>query len=252
MQIAWTVLLVLIGVNALIIVHELGHFLVARMCGVRCDKFYIWFDIYGLRFFRFKWGQTEYGLGILPLGGYVKMFGQEDNPGQIAKEIEKAKLAASGANAEEAVAKTAESTAASEKDAQNAEPVRTPEEIAAMENALYAKDSYLSKSVPQRMAIISAGVIMNIIFAFVCATAAYMLGVEEMPCVVGGVAPGSPAWTAGLEVGDRIIEANNGTKITTFDQLPNLLIDDRENKGVKLLIEDPTTSSDEKKTFERV
>ena len=72
-SVAWRVLLVLLGVNMLVIVHEFGHFIVARMCGVRCDKFYIWFDAYGLKLFSFKWGDTEYGLGWVPLGGYVKM-----------------------------------------------------------------------------------------------------------------------------------------------------------------------------------
>ena len=65
-SVAWRVLLVLLGVNMLVIVHEFGHFIVARMCGVRCDKFYIWFDAYGFKLFSFKWGDTEYGLGWVP------------------------------------------------------------------------------------------------------------------------------------------------------------------------------------------
>ena len=65
--VALRVLIVLLGVNMLVIVHEWGHFIVARMCGVRCDKFYIWFDAYGFKFFSFKRGNTEYGLGWLPL-----------------------------------------------------------------------------------------------------------------------------------------------------------------------------------------
>ena len=81
------VVLVLVGVNMLIIVHEWGHFIVARMCGVRCDKFYIWFDIFGWKLCKFKWGDTEFGIGVLPLGGYVKMLGQEDNPGRLREEL---------------------------------------------------------------------------------------------------------------------------------------------------------------------
>ncbi len=71
---------VAIGVGFVIFVHELGHFLVAKACGVKCEKFMIGFDIAGVRLFSFRWGETLYGLGILPLGGYVKMLGQEDNP----------------------------------------------------------------------------------------------------------------------------------------------------------------------------
>ena len=56
----------------MIFVHELGHFLVAKLCGVKCEKFYLGFDIGGLKFCKFRYGETEYGIGILPLGGYVK------------------------------------------------------------------------------------------------------------------------------------------------------------------------------------
>lgn len=240
MQITWNVILVILGVNALIIVHEFGHFIVARMCGVRCDKFYIWFDIYGLRFFRFKWGQTEYGLGVLPLGGYVKMFGQEDNPGQIAKEIERAKAVQSQLEQGEQSA-----------DIQSAEPLPTQEELQQLETALYAKDSYLSKSVPQRMAIISAGVIMNFIFAFICATAAFMIGTWEKPCAVGGLVPGSPAWAAGLQVGDHLVEVD-GKKIVVFSDLMNSIIDG-DSKGVHVKIERPIpTSPGNNETIEKV
>src|ERR1044072_7407017 len=74
------ILLAAIGLGAVIFVHELGHFLVAKWCGVKCEKFYLGFDIYGLKLWHHQWGETEYGIGILPLGGYVKMLGQDDNP----------------------------------------------------------------------------------------------------------------------------------------------------------------------------
>ncbi len=90
-EVTWLVILVLVGVNMLIVVHEFGHFLVARMCGVKCEKFYIWFDIFGWKLFKFQRGDTEYGLGVLPLGGYLKMLGQEDNPARLKEEIERAK-----------------------------------------------------------------------------------------------------------------------------------------------------------------
>ena len=76
------ILKVAVGLGFVIFVHELGHFAVAKLCGVKCEKFYLGFDIAGLKFCKFRWGETEYGIGILPLGGYVKMLGQEDNPGQ--------------------------------------------------------------------------------------------------------------------------------------------------------------------------
>jgi len=70
-----------LGLGFVIFVHELGHFLVAKACGVKCEKFYLGFDVGGLKLCSFKWGETEYGIGALPLGGYVKMLGQDDNPG---------------------------------------------------------------------------------------------------------------------------------------------------------------------------
>ena len=84
----WLIILkVAVGLGFVIFVHELGHFLVAKACGVKCEKFYLGFDIYGLKFCKFQWGETEYGIGILPLGGYVKMLGQDDNPARMAEEI---------------------------------------------------------------------------------------------------------------------------------------------------------------------
>ena len=85
------ILKVAVGLGFVIFVHELGHFVVAKLCGVKCEKFYLGFDIAGLKFCKFRWGETEYGIGILPLGGYVKMLGQEDNPAKLREEMERAK-----------------------------------------------------------------------------------------------------------------------------------------------------------------
>ena len=61
------VLLAAAGLGFVIFVHELGHFAVARMCGVRCEKFMVGFDFGGLKLAR-KWGDTVYGIGVFPLG----------------------------------------------------------------------------------------------------------------------------------------------------------------------------------------
>jgi len=58
-------------------IHELGHFLMARVFRIRDDKFYIFFDPW-FSIFKFKRGDTEYGLGWLPLGGYCKIAGMID------------------------------------------------------------------------------------------------------------------------------------------------------------------------------
>ena len=130
------------GLGFVIFVHELGHFAVAKLCGVKCEKFYLGFDIGGLKLCKFQWGETEYGIGILPLGGYVKMLGQEDNPDATKPpKIERC---------------------------QTTEPLDPR--------------SYKAQSVPERMAIISAGVIMNLIFACIFAAIAYASASEAIPC----------------------------------------------------------------------
>lgn len=184
--------MVAIGLGAVIFVHELGHFLVAKACGVKCEKFMIGFDIGGYKIAR-KWGETLYGIGILPLGGYVKMLGQDDDPAHIAEQMQKSQIDANSANAK---------------------AIKGPNG----ETYYVDRRSYLAKRVPQRMAIISAGVIMNIIFAFIFAVIAYGMGVKYVPSIVGGTVPGSPAWMAGLETGDEIISFA-GQKDPTFMQL---------------------------------
>ena len=172
-------LMVAVGLGTVIFVHELGHFAVAKMCGVRCDKFFIGFDIGGYKISR-KWGETEYGIGILPLGGYVKMMGQDDNPANIAEQVKESQVAGNSPDSKEIVGPDGKTY-------------------------LVDRRSYLARSVPQRMAIISAGVIMNIIFAFIFATVAYKIGVPFNPVIVSQTSPGSPAWRADVRPGDEVI-----------------------------------------------
>jgi regulator of sigma E protease len=186
------ILKVAFGLGAVIFVHELGHFLVAKACGVKCEKFMIGFDIGG---YKLSWrrGETEYGIGILPLGGYVKMLGQDDDPAHIAEQMQKSQVDARSSDAV---------------------PVTGP----SGETYYVDRRSYLAKSVPQRMAIISAGVIMNVIFAFIFAVIAYGLGVPYLPAIVSETVPGSPAWQENIPSGSRIVKIND-TVDPTFLQL---------------------------------
>ena len=81
---------VIIALSVLILVHELGHFTFAKLFGIRVDKFYLFFDAWGVKLFSTKsawfvklfpkaasW-ETEYGIGWLPLGGYCKIAGMVD------------------------------------------------------------------------------------------------------------------------------------------------------------------------------
>ncbi|MBP5583003.1 MAG: RIP metalloprotease RseP [Bacteroidales bacterium] len=72
----------------LIILHELGHFTFAKLSKTRVDKFYLFFDPW-FSLFKIKKGETEYGIGWLPLGGYCKIAGMVDeslDKGQLASE----------------------------------------------------------------------------------------------------------------------------------------------------------------------
>ncbi|WP_262249267.1 RIP metalloprotease RseP [Parapedobacter soli] len=69
---------VLLGLSILIVLHELGHFLAARAFGIKVEKFYLFFDAWGIKLFKFTYKGCEYGIGWLPLGGYVKIAGMID------------------------------------------------------------------------------------------------------------------------------------------------------------------------------
>jgi len=169
-----SLLKIILGFSVVIFVHELGHFVMAKLCGVRVDKFAIGFgkELVGRTF-----GETRYSFNVLPLGGYVKMLGQEDFT----------------------VDKEGEWTV---KDDPRA---------------------FTNKPVGRRMLIVSAGVIMNLVFAALAFMAVFMLGYETMPPVVGQVVPGSPAQKAGLMPGDRILMVN-GTKMDDYPDVKSSII----------------------------
>ncbi len=195
----WNIGQVALGLGFVIFIHELGHFLAAKTFGVRCDKFYVGFDVpisigpikLPRTLGKFTYGETEYGIGIIPLGGYVKMLGQDDDPRRQAEENAKvrASISVDGDNA--------------------------PAEDFAQEQL--DPRSYPAKPVWQRMIIISAGVVMNLVSAVFLAAIAYWYGVVYSPTVAGSVTAGAPAWQAGVQPGDRILRFGEMT-----DDNPNL------------------------------
>ncbi|MCU0462789.1 MAG: RIP metalloprotease RseP [Bacteroidales bacterium] len=77
MTVAIKIFQFLISLSILVIIHELGHFAFAKIFKTRVEKFYLFFDAW-FALFKFKRGETEYGVGWLPLGGYVKIAGMID------------------------------------------------------------------------------------------------------------------------------------------------------------------------------
>ena len=212
----------LAGLGFVIFVHELGHFLVAKLCGVKCEKFYIGFDPplkigvgkYSVRLpsalWKKQWGETEYGIGIIPLGGYVKMLGQDDNPSREAEKIREARETSD--------------------ESESGDETNT--------NYLTDPRSYVSQTVPERMAIISAGVIMNLIFAWIFASIAFSpsLGVPYIRCDVASVMPGEAAYQAGIQPGDRITEINGVKKPRFKDLRQEVILGDIQN-GIPISVE---------------
>jgi len=158
--------LVALGLGFVIFIHELGHFVAAKLCDVHVKTFSIGFGP-ALPGCSFKRGETQYMIGALPLGGYVSMVGE----GSEADEGEE-----------------------------------------------YPR-SYKNKTVGQRMMIISAGVIMNVILGGICFIIVYRFhGVPRPPAVVWRVDSGSPAWQAGVKTGAAITQLGD-VKNPTFDDL---------------------------------
>ena len=77
MEIAIKVIQFFMSLSLLVAIHEFGHFIMARIFKIRVEKFYIFFDPW-FSLFKWKRGDTEYGVGWLPLGGYVKIAGMID------------------------------------------------------------------------------------------------------------------------------------------------------------------------------
>ena len=78
MEVLIKVLQLILSLSLLVFVHELGHYLTSRMFGIRVEKFYLFFDAGGFSIFKFKIGETTFGLGWVPFGGYCKISGMID------------------------------------------------------------------------------------------------------------------------------------------------------------------------------
>lgn len=274
------ILKVAAGLGAVIFVHELGHFLVAKACGVKCEKFYVGFDvpikIFGFplprTFWKRQWGETEYGIGIIPLGGYVKMLGQDDNPANYQAEAERTRirkteetatestvddsanteaLAADTADAKETAAtKTERGKAISEgKAAEGLESGTTLEAADQEEEFELDPRSFPAKRVWQRMLIISAGVAMNLVFAVIFASIAYWLGVKYTPCVVGATVPGGAAYEANLQPGSKVVGIGKNAKVNEnlryrMDLVQNVAITGGK-EDITLLMRNPDGTMEE-------
>ena len=178
MEIFIKVLQLFMSLSLLVAIHEFGHFIAARIFGIRVEKFYIFFNPY-FSLFKFKRGDTEYGLGWVPLGGYVKIAGMIDE----SLDTEQMK--------------------------QPAKP-----------------DEFRAKPAWQRFLVMIAGVVMNLLLAFViycgisCAWGSTYLANED---VKWGYAFNDTAHDMGFEDGDKIISID-GERIDNVNEILNKLV----------------------------
>ena len=156
-----TIIATIVVLGVLIFVHELGHFMTAKLVDIEVPRFSIGL---GPKAFGFKRGETEYVISWLPLGGYVKMAGMEEMEAIEGGPSKKATVAGEG---------TAEDLGIEVETKREAGP-----------------RDFESKSLPARALVISAGVIMNLLFAIVVfSIIAIAWGVRGTPeARVGGVA----------------------------------------------------------------
>ena len=182
----WPYLVMLLGFSLIIFVHELGHFAVAKGVGIKVERFAIGF---GRELFGYTRGETRYSFNILPLGGYVKMLGQEDFDDK-SKELQ------------------------------------------------FSDDprSFVNKPVGHRMAVVSAGVVMNVIFACLLFMGVFMIGMEASGTRIGFVEPDSPADKAGLLPGDAI-KRINGDNILEFRDVKMAILLSPPHDAIKFEVE---------------
>ena len=177
-----TIVVFIIVLVILILIHEFGHFLAAKLAGMRVDEFGIGFPprLWGVRR-----GETEYTVNAIPFGGFVKIYG-EDLPSPKAPKAEQA--------AHERLTKSFMGGAVS----------------------FSERPRYL------QVAVLASGVLMNLLFAYILLSFVLYAGIPRVlseeefsrapdaALVVSGVLPDSPAARAGFEAGDRIISVVGG------------------------------------------
>ena len=179
----FTLLSFLVALTVVVFVHEFGHFWVARRCGVKCQSFSIGFgpELFG---FTDRLG-TRWKFSLIPLGGYVKMFGEAETMQAV----------------------------------EGGKTTKEPRELTAEEREV----SFKHKTVAQRAAVVVAGPAVNFLFAIAVFWVTFMIvGRPVTEPVIGKVVDGSPAAEAGLQSGDRIFDID-GQVVDRFEDVLNIM-----------------------------
>jgi regulator of sigma E protease len=225
------------GLAFLILIHEAGHFLVALAVRMRPRRFYVFFPP---ALVKKTWRGIEYGLGSIPLGGYVKIPGMHrPAAGDLEAQLRRAREEAPWLDGE--VAPVQRALAEDRLDdaraglpelrravarAELSEPARRSAErgVGDVEDGL-SPEAYWRAPAWKRIAVIVAGPGVNLVFAVVLLAFVFMLGIPEGATrVVERVNDETPAAGAGLRAGDEVV-AIGGTRTPTFPTISEAIQD---------------------------
>src|SRR5579863_5551611 len=258
----------------LVVVHEAGHFAMAKKVGVRVLRFSIG---YPPKVFGFRRGETEYSIGATPFGGYVRMLGDEvgekPTPDEIKLYLHEIGLDLIGAAREHGAVLDAADfddnlrTLAERLSASGAGVAQTilgrelkPDEALLLnqvrgepkvDDAIktlaehtpavlvekYCERAFPTQSLGKRVLIVLAGPISNIIFAPLLLTFVFMYGVPTLLPVIGKTTKDLPAAKAGLQAGDKIL-AVNGQPMDTWSDF-STAVKAGDGSPIKLEIDRP-------------
>ncbi len=201
-MLTWLAPLLVFGL--VILVHEAGHFIAAKLTGVYAPRFSIGF---GPALWRYRRGETEYLIRALPFGGYVRMASREDEAMAFLE----------GGSEEGAAAGTPGADPEDRERAVPASPLPKGWDPNAMvpfgPRPVPENRWFESKPLWARLFILMAGVTMNVVLTFVVSTGLYAgYGRAYYPPVIDSVVAGRPADRAGLQVGDSIVSVD-GTPV---------------------------------------
>ena len=228
-----TVIVFLLILSVLVLIHEAGHFFVAKFFGIKVEEFG-----FGLppRIFGKKIGETIYSLNWLPIGGFVKLYGEDEaGAGRITLDT---KTPHDMVESKSFSMKEKQTLISSENSVIEEEEIEISEKIKISKKSENEDSSraFFAKPVWQRALVVFAGVFMNFVLAVVIISVLFSAVGVQTPgnkVVVSQIIKNSPADKAGLKAGDIIISANK-TSITSAEQLVTYA---KKHLGEKLNLE---------------
>ncbi|MDX6474802.1 MAG: regulator of sigma protease [Gaiellaceae bacterium] len=204
------VIAAIVGLALLVMIHEAGHFFAARAVGMTPRKFYLGF---GPAIAKTTRGGVEYGVGSIPLGGYVKIPGMNrPSPGDLRRLLPPA----DAEQHDEELRVVDEAIERGDYD-------RAHELLLELRPALgetrgwqelegsLARDAYWRAATWRRLTAIFAGPAVNLVFAIALFTALFVVSVTRETNVIGKVVSGTPAAAAHLRAGDRVLGIDGRT-----------------------------------------